>query len=857
MFRYLVIFFLILTTTPLVGQNSTAGACKEINNPASNLEFGNQWQEYIQYTRPGNAPVLVKGGLNSSLSVSNTLVFNAAGSFNNGGVTVTSPATGYRVCGEYVLPTFEGEIRAIHTLRRNFIKGFYKITLTTQGDGMTGLSCFYGVGANPTIPLTTALSNLNTSINGLNNVLTINNSPRLLERIVYLEGEMNFVVFGVGRLTSIDPNVTANTRYNSLNCGITPLSALEQTCEQYIPVVDKEKSICGLGTLNMEVLDKESDYFFFYKKTATEPYQIYPGILKPNISRIINIPQIPYDGTNIPVWGVIRSVDGCTFYENSKPIVFEDGRFQINAASVIPPAQCGSQTAQLRIPISPLVSTGQIRTGDYEIVLSGTTGSTPSFLKSVVELSATNDFVVSNIPLNFVVNKITITHTTTRCSASSSSSYSFQPSTLPNITITKNNNPEACNTTLTLAGIDAFPCGKIVWYKREATASQDEQIATSLSITVAPIVNTTYKAKFYLYDRVFEPTPITIGAIVAPVIYDIAFSSNPFINNNTNLSILPLSNVDISTCACQYDIIDVNDNNNSFTLTTCDPQVTFGSSGNYIVNLTLNDGNCYVKTSKTLAVIDPTNPTFQPSNPVVNTAIFTTTKTSLDEAYFIKNPVGGTILYFQYNQQYLPISSNNEIQARLYDWQRNIVAYTEIPRQHGMQGYALPIPDDIAQISGAFVLELTDDNGWMQKFRVKQRINNFSCGAISPQEDEYCLLSNKGFTLHDIVGGQAPYQVKWSLRNGNSIIEEKTINTQASFCTYIPTANSLNVGTYVLEVRVTDACGAVCDNAKNFRVTGNCREAKKSVGEEVPKVEIKINVLPQNPTNPSTPIIKN
>jgi hypothetical protein len=172
----------------------------------------------------------------------------------------------------------------------------------------------------------------------------------------------------------------------------------------------------------------------------------------------------------------------------------------------------------------------------------------------------------------------------------------------------------------------------------------------------------------------------------------------------------------------------------------------------------------------------------------------------------------------------------------------------------------MPIPNNIVTTNGSYILELSDDNGWIQKFRVKGITNNPTCGILRPEGNTYCLSSNNGFKLYDLAGGQTPYQVKWTLSYTNNIVlEEKIISTQSTYCTYTPTASLLtNNTTYKLLVEVKDACGTVfCTKDKTFVVeSGNCTSTPNpiKVETEIPKVDIRINVLPQNPT---TPVIKN
>jgi hypothetical protein len=885
MFRYLLTVFLLLVFTKLVGQTQPQN-CTTVTNPT--LIFNNVWNEYINFSNPTTPSVSYVGNTKSSLSIGNNFFYTPASiEATPTGGSINVPATAYKICSNIELPTQDGNITAIYSLRRNFIKGFYKITLLATGSN-TNVLFMYGNGAIPAISLSNALGySSNPNVGNMNNLY--NNTQTPLEKIVYLEGDVNFLIRGRGELRAFSKISTQP--YNSFNCVIVPLSAPEQTCEQYKAIVDKVKSTCGLGNINVEVLDSESSYLFFYKKSSSAIYQIYPDVLKPNRDRKITIPYIEYDieneGTTIPFWGVIRSSDGCTFYEENNPIIFEDTRFKINTSgsgiTMVSAEQCGSQTGKLKIPIMPLNTTGQLKFGSYEVVLSGTINTTPSFIRTVVELlpptSATNPIeplIIANIPLNFVVNKINIKHTETLCHIKEVSglNLSFQATALPSLTINTVKNPITCNTTLTLAGIDNFPCGKIVWYKREMAALQDEQIATSRSITVAPLINTTYKAKFYLYDQVFETNPFPMNAVIAPAIYDIVFSSNPFVTNNTaSLDMSPITNVNVTlpiptpiptppVCSCQYEIKN-SSNAVILSMPVCNPSVSGLAPGSYTVSLKLSYENCEVETSKNLQVIDPLNPGTI-TQAVMPLGAYATMNTLLDEAYFILNAGNSnneTILKFQYNQQYQPLTSS-KIKAKLYNWERRLVAFTEVNRAYGVQWYDMTLSNNIF-IPGTYILELTDDNGWIQNIRVKNIVNKpLTCSKISPYSGTYCMSGNHtGFTLQNIQGSQAPYQVKCELyddSNPRILIEEKSITAQTNTCTYIPNLNLvIPYHNYIVKMTVTDFCGNTCESTtKTINMIPCVVPIAPKPVEEVPKVEIRINVLPQNPTNPATPIIK-
>jgi hypothetical protein len=871
MFRFLSIFILLVVYSQ-IGYTQ----CNAIT-PTQSLVFVNQWTEYLQYDNANNS-LLYEGQKTSNLLIDRQFYYSPSSTINAGGNTGSIPAKGYEVSKDCFLPLSIGDIKNIHTLKRSFSKGFYSVKLMLQGNTMNDVLFLYGNGAVSNMSISTALNyTTSSSVSGLNNSLYLvkNNSSDITERVIYLDGETNFLVYVKGKLQSFNSaNNSSSTfsLYNSFQCSITPLSAPQQLCETYTPTIIKDNSSCGLGTISMKVLDKDAKYLFFYRENISGAYTVHADILEPSNNSEILIKNIRHTSNNIPQWGVIRMVDGCTFYETSNPIQFENQNFQINSSAItfLPPIQCGLNKGGIKIPLTPIVSGNTIKEGVYEIILQGQIAGITSYLRFTTEIVISKDvnnndlseLILNDIPLNFTISKINILNIETNCTSEANLNYSFAPLSLPNISIAKELQPTICATRLTLQGIDNFPCGKIIWYEN------DKEIANSKSITVSPIATTTYTAKFFLGDNVFTTSQL-VAHKIAPTIDNIQFSANPYTNNaGTFLNIKPITNLDFNNptnCQCNYVIKDKVSNTTIITSNVCEFDIagTNISGGTYLVTLTITSNNCEVTTSQLLEVVEPFNsPIYTTSSAVNLTELYPVTKSLLDEAYFIKKQASGSnhFITFQYNQQYEPFNSG-QMTAKLYNWKRKVVAFSQRGREYGVQWYSMPIPPNVATASGSYILELIDDNGWFQKIRVKNIADNPICGRLKPESNDYCTISNNGFKLYDIENGQAPYQVKWVLSTTSDVVlEEKILTTQTDYSVYVPTITLNNNTSYKLVVYVTDACGKLfCTKNKLFEAKACSSPPNERIvsQEEIPKFEFRINVLPQTPKNPNAPIIKN
>lgn len=862
----IISFFILLIVYSQVGYTQ----CNTITTSQS-LVFSNQWTEYLQYSN-----TTYQGQKTPNLLVDRQFYYTMASSANINGKIINTPAKGYKVSKDCFLPLSVGDINNIHTLKRTFPKGFYTIKLMLQGATMSNILFLYGNGTvSNNISLSTALSySSSTSVNGLNNRLHLGRThdSDILEKVVYLDGETNILIYAKGKLEAFDPNSSKSQSFkpfNSFQCSITPLSAPQQLCANYTAIVDEKNSFCGLGAVSMEVLDANSKYLFFYKDNTNTSYKVHSNILTPNNNREIYINNISYTGNNIPEWGIIRMVDGCTFYEPSKPIQFPNQNFQINSfgTELILPKQCGLSKGGINIRLSSMLNGGIVKEGVYEIILQGQVASNTSYLKFTTEVSITKDannnflsnLIVGDIPLNFSISNIKVLNVETNCTAELNGNYSFTPLIPPSISINSELEATICATKLTLQGTDDFPCGKIVWYEG------NKEISTSKSIIVSPIVETTYTAKFFLDNEVFVDNK-KVDAKVIPIIDNIKLSSNPYITYfGIPLNVKPMTNVNITStnCQCNYIIKNIKSNTTVITSTNCEMDISSSSllPGTYSVMLNLSYNGCQVSTSQLLEVINPFSPANQTTSNVANLGeLYPTTKSLLDEAYFIKVQNGTSIVNFQYNQQYEPFSSS-KISAKLYNWKREVVAFSEISRAYGVQWYSMNLPNNIVTTSGSYILELTDDNGWFQKIRVKNIAANPTCGVLKPESTDYCTITNNGFKLYEIKNGQAPYQVKWTLSNTDDIVlEEKILTTQTDFSLYKPSITFNNNTNYKLVVDVVDACGTlVCTKNKSFEAKACSAPINERIipQEEIPKFELRINVLPQTPMNPNVPIIKN
>lgn len=874
MLRILSLFVLLIVYSQ-IGYTQ----CNTITTNQS-LVFSNQWTEYLQHANSNN---IYQGQKTSNLVINRQFYYTLSNDINVGGKIINIPAQGYKVSKDCFLPLSVGDINNIHTLKKTFPKGFYTIKLMLQGATMSNILFLYGNGSvSNNISLSTALNyTSSSSINGLNNKLYLSKTHEsdVLEQVIYLDGETNILLYVKGKLEAFAPNMANDPDpsfkpFNSFQCSIIPLSAPQQLCANYTAIVDNKNSFCNLGAVSMEVLDENSKYLFFYKDNTNAFYKIHSDILTPNNNRQIYINNISFTGSNIPEWGVIRMVDGCTFYEPSKPIQFPNQNFQINNVTIIQPTQCGLSYGGIKISLTPTVIGGVVKDGVYEIILQGQMEGNTTYLRFTTEINInkgvngnviSNELILNDIPLNFSISKIQVLNTDTNCNTEINQNYSFQSLSSPNISI---NSETICDTKLTLIGTDDYPCGKIVWYE------DGKEISTSKSINVNPTTTTTYTAKFFLDGKVFTTPPQSVNSKLIPTIDYIQFSANPYISNlGTSLNIKPITNVDItsSNCQCSYTIKN-NATNTTITIPKCELDISPSgiSPGTYNVTLDIVYNNtCKVSTSKLLEVINPFSVANQTTSHIVNVSnVYATTKSLLDEAYFIKKQESTTsndpnhinnFVTFQYNQQYEPFNLG-KMMAKLYNWKREIVAYSEIQRVYGVQWYSMPIPN-VKNISGSYILELTDDNGWFQKIRVKNIALNPTCGTLKPESGEYCTITNNGFKLYDIKNGQAPYQVKWTLSNtDNTILEEKILTTQTNFSVYVPSIILNNNTNYKLKVNVIDACGtSICVRDKEFqaKACSSPINERTTQEEEIPKFEFRINVLPQTPINPNVPIIKN
>lgn len=413
---------------------------------------------------------------------------------------------------QFNLPTFNNKeqtahLSVVYTLKRNFIPGFYRITIGSNHEYLKMILLYSNsTPAAPNISLNDAkYNNLHTTVLGtppwVSPSISPSTSPVGLDggrlrypklnssftdtetntKIVYLSKEHNFLLSVSGYLMDKDQTLRVNNSQpipNFIRFSIEPLSSPEQVCTEYIAKPELNTTACNLTNITFDVLDGDANYLFFYRNTTNEPYKILPNLLIAKNKKIKAL-NIPYDITTKKIleWGVIRSDDGCTFMATTPITNIPVNRVTISniIPSPPPPPQlpypqiCGEQLGKLELTITENAPSTDI----YEVFAYVTPppSSTATFLKWNVTgkfisgSTTTKKLEITDVPLGYTFNSFVVKGIGHPCaSLPLSSSIIFNELTYTLGGTIALQSLGTCGQKLTFTPTTSYSCAVFEWY---------------------------------------------------------------------------------------------------------------------------------------------------------------------------------------------------------------------------------------------------------------------------------------------------------------------------------------------------------------------------------------------------------
>jgi len=186
-----------------------------------------------------------------------------------------------------------------------------------------------------------------------------------------------------------------------------------------------------------------------------------------------------------------------------------------------------------------------------------------------------------------------------------------------------------------------------------------------------------------------------------------------------------------------------------------------------------------------------------------------------------------TLICFEYEDVY---GTDPFLPMRFYDWQHQLIAQTDMPKQYGRNAYSL----DLVQLGipfnrQIFTLETVNETG--KKMTFVFRLNpppDLPDPVVDILVTPVSLRCNQSTGnlvafYGTIKGGKAPYQVEWTVANASqSALLYQPRSMKVDKAGQIPAIEITQSPEYVVQLHVTDACG----NEGKQIVSVRCQEHK-------------------------------